>query len=478
MSSSFPTAVDKGPLTLLDKLWSAHRIVGNPGGEDLLWVDLNLVHEGGTFLAFDQLEAEGRSVRTPGRTLAVTDHYLPTRRREEGLAGIDNPEIREVVRLLSENAARHRLPHVDMHDARQGIVHVIAPELGLSHPGLLIVCCDSHTATQGAFGTLALPIGQSNQLRHVLATQTLWMRKPRNFRIRIEGELAPWVGAKDVILHVISRIGIGGAVGHAIEYCGSTVRAMTMEARMTLCNMSVEAGARIGLIAPDQTTFDYLHGRPHAPAAQDWEAACASWRTLPSDPDARFDRELAIDATAIEPMVSWGTSPEDSVPIGEVVPDPARVDDPVRRDRMQRALAYTGLSPGQPLAGVPIDRVFIGSCTNARIEDLRVAARVLRGRRVVVPVLVVPGSSGVRRQAQCEGLDRIFLEAGCEWGEAGCSMCGGANGDLVAPGQRCASTTNRNFEGRQGPGAITHILSPALAAASAVRGALCDVRTL
>ncbi len=466
------------PRTIFDKVWAKHVIVPRPGGEELLFVDLNLVHEGGTFLAFDQLRAEGRRIRKPKQILAITDHYLPTVKRAAGPAGIANPEIRRVVEMLDENTREFGIEHVGMHDARQGITHVIGPELGLTLPGMSITCCDSHTATHGALGALAIPIGQSNQLRHVLATQTLWQKKPKTMRITIDGVLSPHVTAKDVILAIIARIGIGGAVGHAIEYCGSTIRAMSIEGRLTICNMSIEAGARIGMIAPDDTTYAYLAGRPHAPKGAEWDKALQYWRTQPSDAGALYDRELTLDASGLAPMVSWGTSPEDCSPITAAVPDPATVSDSEQRRRIERALDYMRLVPGTPLADIRVDRVFIGSCTNARIEDLRAAAQVVRSRRAVVPAMVVPGSTGVKHQAEAEGLDRIFREAGFEWHDSGCSMCGGSNGDLVARGERCASTTNRNFEGRQGPGALTHIMSPAMAAAAAVTGRLTDVRTL
>jgi len=466
------------PRTMLEKIWAQHVILPRPGSEDLLFVDLNLLHEGGTFLAFDQLRAEGRKVRKPRQTLAITDHYLPSVNRAAGIAGIANHEIRNVVTWLEENTREFGIEHIGMHDPRQGITHVIAPELGLAQPGLLITCCDSHTATQGAVGALAMPIGQSSQMRHVLATQTLWQKKPKTMRITIDGALPPHVTAKDVILSVIARIGIGGAAGHAVEYAGSTVRAMSMEGRLTVCNMSIEAGARIGMVAPDDTTYRYLHGKPYAPRDADWDRALQHWRTLPSDDEARFDRELTLDASALAPMVSWGTSPEDSAPIDGRVPDPASVADTGRRRRLERALEYMQLAPGTPLADIRVNRVFIGSCTNARIEDLRLAAQVVKGRRAVVPSIVVPGSSGVKRQAEAEGLDRVFLEAGFEWRDSSCSMCGGANGDTVPRGERSASTTNRNFEGRQGPGALTHIMSPAMAAAAAVTGRLTDVRSL
>ena len=464
--------------TMLDKIWAEHVVVPSADGEELMFVDLNLVHEGGTFMAFDQLRAEGRKVRKPNLTLAVTDHYLPSLNRKAGVAAIPNPAIRNVVEWLAQHTREFGIEHIGPDDARQGITHVIAPELGLTQPGLLITCCDSHTATQGALGTLAMPIGQSNQLRHVLATQTLWQKKPRQMRITIDGAPGPHVTAKDIVLAIIARIGIGGASGHAVEYCGSTIRAMSMEARLTICNMSIEAGARIGMVAPDDTTFEYVNGRPHAPHGQDWDAALKYWRTLPSDAGAPFDRELAIDAAALAPMVSWGTSPQDSSPITERVPDPASIAEPEHRRRVERALEYMQLMPGTPLSDIRVNRVFIGSCTNARIEDLRAAAQVARGRRVTVPSIVVPGSTAVKRQAETEGLDRIFIEAGFEWRDSSCSMCGGSNGDIVPRGERSASTTNRNFEGRQGPGAMTHIMSPSMAAAAAITGRLTDVRKL
>ena len=466
------------PRTMLDRIWDQHVIVPQPGGEELLLVDLNLVHEGGTFMAFDQLRADGRKVRKPKRTLAVTDHYLPSLNRTAGVAAIPNPAIRNVVEWLAQNTREFGIEHIAPDDPRQGITHVIAPELGLTQPGLLITCCDSHTATQGALGTLAMPIGQSNQLRHVISTQTIWQKKPRQMRITIDGRLGAHVTAKDIMLAIIARISIGGASGHAVEYCGSTIRAMSVEARLTICNMSIEAGARIGMIAPDDTTYAYLHGRRYAPQGADWDQALAYWRTLPSDGDAHVDRELTLDAATLAPMVSWGTSPEDSAPITDRVPDPASITDTERRRRVERALEYMQLAPGTPLASIAVNRVFIGSCTNARIEDLRVAAQVIKGRRAAIPAMVVPGSSAVKKQAEAEGLDRVFLAAGFEWRDSSCSMCGGSNGDTLARGERSASTTNRNFEGRQGLGSMTHIMSPAMAAAAAITGRLTDVREL
>ena len=466
------------PLSLFDRVWARHVIVANPGGEELLFVDKNLVHEGGTFLAFDQMRSEDLKVRKPKQTLAVTDHYLPSTNRATAPASIANPEIRRVVEALDRNAREFGIEHYGVHHPRQGIIHVIGPELGWTQPGLLIACCDSHTATHGALGALPIAIGQSNQLRHVLATQTIWQKKPKTLRVTIDGVLPAHVTAKDVILAIIARIGIGGAVGHAVEYAGSTIRAMSVEGRMTVCNMSIEAGARIGMIAPDDTTVNYLRGRPLAPTGADWDRALAYWRTLPSHAEARFDRELILNASELAPMVSWGTSPEDASPITSNVPDPNLIVDAEKRARVKRALDYMKLAPGTPLASIAIDRVFIGSCTNARMEDLRAAAAVVKGRKAVVPAMVVPGSTTVKHEAEKEGLDRIFLAAGFEWRDASCSMCGGSNGDSLAPGQRSASTTNRNFEGRQGPGALTHIMSPAMAAAAAVTGRLADVRSL
>ena len=463
-------------LTILEKIWNEHVVVKGPGGEDLLYSDFNLMNEGGAFLAFDQLRLEGRKARTPSQQLAITDHYLPTTSRVAGTAGIANLEIRRVVEMLDENTRDFGLPHIDMHNKLQGIAHVVAPELGISQPGMLITCNDSHTATHGAFGVLATPIGASNQLRHVIATQTVWMSQPKPMRIVIDGALPEGVTPKDVILTVISMIGVGGAVGHMVEYAGSTIASLSMEGRMTICNMSVEAGAKIGIIGPDDTTYQYIAGRLKAPQGADWDRALAYWKTLPTDAGASFDKELRIDATKLSPMVSWGTSPEDCSPIDGVVPDPTTITDADRRRHVERALEYLDLKPLMPLKDIRIDRVFIGSCTNSRIEDLRSAAAVLRGRKVSVPGMVSPGSSLVKRQAEAEGLDRVFLEAGLEWRESGCSMCNGSNGELIAPGERAASTTNRNFEGRQGRNARTHIMSPAMVAAAAVSGRLADVR--
>jgi 3-isopropylmalate/(R)-2-methylmalate dehydratase large subunit len=466
------------PRTLFEKTWSDHVIVTSPQGEELLYVDFNLINEGQSFLAFDQLRMEGRTSRRPQQQLAVTDHYLPTINRSKGTAGMPNPEIRRVVEMLDENATEFALPHIGWHHRDQGIAHVIAPELGFAQPGMLITCNDSHTATNGACGALAIPIGGGNQLRHVVATQTVWLKRPKTFRISINGTLPQAVTAKDVILSIISEIGVGGATGFTVEYAGSAIRTLSMEGRFTICNMSIEAGARIGMIAPDDTTYAFLEGRANAPKGADWPRALAYWATLRTDADAVFDRELTFDAGRLAPMVSWGTSPEDCAPVNGAIPDPSRIGDGDRRKHVERALDYMRLKPATPLEQVAIDRVFIGSCTNSRIEDLRAAANVLKGRRTSVPGMVSPGSSAVKRQAEAEGLDRIFLDAGLEWRDSGCSMCNGSNGELVAPGERCASTTNRNFEGRQGRGALTHIMSPSMVAAAAVFGRITDVRRL
>ncbi|WP_158746299.1 3-isopropylmalate dehydratase large subunit [Acidisphaera sp. L21] len=464
--------------TLFEKVWGEHIIVTSPQGEDLLYVDFNYLNEGGSFLAFDQLRLEGRTSRRPEQHLAITDHYLPTINRAAGVEGIPNPEIRNVVAMMAGNAADFGLPHLNMHHAKQGIAHVVGPELGISQPGMLITCNDSHTATHGAMGACAIPVGASNQLRHVVATQTVWMKRPRTMRITIDGALGTGVTAKDVILSIIRQTGIGGGAGYAFEYAGSTIRGMSMEGRLTICNMSIEAGARIGMIAPDDITFAHLAQCERAPKGEHWDRALAYWRTLPTDPGAVFDRELHLDAATVAPMVTWGTSPEDCSPIDGVVPDPSSFDDHERSRHVGRALEYMQLIPATPLSEIRIDRVFIGSCTNSRIEDLRAAAGVLRGRKVAVPGMVSAGSSEVKRQAEAEGLHRIFLESGLEWRDSGCAMCNGSNGEIVGPGQRCASTTNRNFEGRQGRNAMTHIMSPAMVAAAAIMGRLTDVRHL
>jgi 3-isopropylmalate/(R)-2-methylmalate dehydratase large subunit len=456
---------------MFEKIWSRHVVAEGPGGYVLLYIDRHLLHEGSTS-AFARLAKHERRMRRPDLTFATADHYVLT---SPGSVAID-AEIRAMVESLGQHTREQGIVYFGVGDPRRGIVHIIGPEEGLTLPGITLVCGDSHTATHGAFGALAFGIG-STEVEHVMATQTLWQKKPRVMRITVEGRLAAGVTAKDVILAIIAEISAGGGVGHAIEYAGSTMRAMSMDERMTVCNMSIEAGARAGMVAPDETTFAYLEGRPFAPRGDAWGAALASWRALPSDPGAPFDREVELAASAIAPTVTWGTSPQDALPITGRVPDPAVAGDAARRESMERALAYMGLNAGTPLTEINVDRVFIGSCTNGRLEDLRAAARVVKGHRVVVPAWIVPGSGLVKRAAEAEGLDRVFVEAGFEWREAGCSMCVGMNGETAREGERVASTSNRNFEGRQGKGARTHLMSPAMAAAAAVTGRLTDVRT-
>jgi len=462
--------------TLLEKIWDRHAIVQRDDGQTLLYVDRHFIHDGSR-RAFEVLGERGLKVRRPDRTFGTPDHYVPTSGRD--MATIEDPDARLMVEAVTRNAAAHGVTLFGLDDPRQGIAHVIGPEQGLSQPGMTIVCGDSHTSTHGALGALAFGIGASD-VSHALATQTLWQRKPKSKRITVDGPLAPGVTAKDMILVIIARIGADGAVGHAIEYAGSAIRGLSVEGRLTVCNMSIEAGARAGMIAPDDMTIAYLEGRPYAPKGEQWEKAVSYWRSLPSDPEARFDSEVALDAAHIAPMVTWGTSPQDAAEITGRVPDPSTFADPERRAAVGKALDYMGLTPGAALSGIPVHRVFIGSCTNSRIEDLRMAARIASGRKVAstVRAMVVPGSGLVKRQAEAEGLDRVFTAAGFEWREAGCSMCVGMNGDLVAAGERCASTSNRNFVGRQGKGARTHLVSPAMAAAAAVTGAFTDVRAL
>jgi 3-isopropylmalate/(R)-2-methylmalate dehydratase large subunit len=456
--------------TLAEKVWDAHVVRRAAGEPDLLYIDLHLVHEVTSPQAFEALRLSGRPVRRPDLTIATEDHNVPT---SDTLLPIADPVSRAQVDALRKNCAEVGVRLYPMNDPGQGIVHVIGPQLGLTQPGLTIVCGDSHTSTHGAFGALAFGIGTS-QVEHVLATQTLPQQRPKTMAVTVEGALPPGVTAKDLILAVIAKIGTGGGQGHVIEYRGEAVRALSMEGRMTVCNMSIEAGARAGMIGPDATTYEYLRGRPHAPTGADWDAAVQYWETLATDPDATFDRDVVLDATTLTPFVTWGTNPGQGAPLGEAVPDPASLDDPGARGAAERALAYMGLTPGTPLRDVAVDTVFVGSCTNGRIEDLRAAADVLRGRRVAdgVRVLVVPGSMQVKEQAEAEGLAEVFSAAGAEWRSAGCSMCLGMNPDVLAPGQRSASTSNRNFEGRQGPGGRTHLVSPAVAAATAVAGRL------
>jgi 3-isopropylmalate/(R)-2-methylmalate dehydratase large subunit len=461
------------PRTLFDKLWDAHVVLARADGTALLWVDRHYLHEG-SHHAFARLADRGATLAQPALTVGVADHYVPTRGRGGPIA---DPAIARMVSTLARNARTHGFRLFGPDDPRQGIVHVMGPEQGLTLPGMLVVCGDSHTATHGALGAYGFGIG-ATEVAHVLATQTLWQRKPRRMRLAFEGRPGPGVGAKDMALNWIARLGADGARGHAIEYAGTAVRALSVEARMTLCNLSIEGGARTGMVAPDATTLDWLRGRPFAPGPALWDRAAADWLALQGDADAAFDREVTLRMDEIAPVVTWGTSPEDALPITATLPDPDRLDDPARAEKLRAALDYMGLVAGRPLAGTPVDQVFIGSCTNARIEDLRAAAAVLAGRRSRVPGMVSPGSSPVKAQAEAEGLHRIFIEAGLDWVESGCSMCVGMNGDLVAPGKRCASSTNRNFRGRQGPGARTHLMSPAMVAAAAVAGALADVRPM
>ncbi len=465
------------PKTLFDKIWDSHVVERDADGTCLLYIDRHLVHEVTSAQAFDGLRLSGRKVRRTDATLTVADHNVPT--TPDRVKGIVEEESRIQVQTLEDNARQFGLTYFSMSDVRQGIVHIVGPEQGFTQPGMTIVCGDSHTATHGAFGALAFGIGTS-EVEHVLATQTLIQKPAKNMRITVDGKLSAGVGAKDVILAIIGKIGTAGGTGHVIEFAGEVIRGLSMEGRMTVCNMAIEGGARAGLIAPDETTFAYMKGRPMAPSAAQWDKAVAFWKTLPSDPGATYDREVTLRAEDIVPLVTWGTSPEDVLPITGAVPDPNAVTDENRRRSMIRALEYMGLQPGTKLEDVKIQTAFIGSCTNGRIEDLRQAAAVAKGKKVAAGVraLVVPGSGLVKLQAEKEGLDRVFLDAGFEWREPGCSMCLAMNPDKLAPGERAASTSNRNFEGRQGPGGRTHLMSPAMVAAAALTGHLTDIRKL
>ncbi len=460
--------------SLFEKVWDSHVVRDEPGEPTLLYIDLHLVHEVTSPQAFEGLRLAGRGVRRPDLTVATMDHNVPT------LPGpVTDPMAKAQLDALRANCAEFDVELHGTGSGREGIVHVIGPELGLTQPGKTIVCGDSHTSTHGAFGALAFGIGTS-EVEHVLATQTLNQMPPRTMLLEFEGDLPPGLTAKDMILGAIGQVGVDGGVGYVVEYAGAAIRALSMEQRMTICNMTIEWGARAGLIAPDETTFAYLEGRPHAPQGADWERAVADWRSLVSDLDASYDTHVVVDVTDLVPQVTWGTNPGMVAPVTSTVPNPASFADPDDRDASERALSYMGLRAGQAIEGISIDRVFIGSCTNSRIEDLRAAASIVRGRTVDprVTALVVPGSAAVRRQAEAEGLDRIFLDAGFEWRLAGCSMCLGMNPDVLAPGERCASTSNRNFEGRQGRGGRTHLVSPQMAAAAALHGHFVDVRAL
>ncbi|MEC8653984.1 MAG: 3-isopropylmalate dehydratase large subunit [Candidatus Puniceispirillaceae bacterium] len=464
------------PKTLFDKIWDAHVVHRQDDGTCLIYIDRHLVHEVTSPQAFEGLRNAKRAVRAPNRTLAVADHNIPTTDRS---AGIEDEESRIQVEALEKNAAEFGVPYFAMDDKRQGIVHVIGPEQGFTLPGMTIVCGDSHTATHGAFGALAFGIGTS-EVEHVLATQTLIQKPAKNMRITVDGALADGVTAKDVILAIIGKIGTAGGTGHVIEFAGSAIRGLSMEGRMTVCNMAIEAGARAGMIAPDETTFAYLQDRPMTPKGEHWDKAVAYWRSLPSDEGARYDSEIAMAAEDIAPTVTWGTSPEDAIAINGVVPDPTKEKDPSKRAKIERAIEYMGLEAGQKLTDIKVDTVFIGSCTNSRIEDLRAAAALADGRTVAAGMraMVVPGSGLVKEQAEAEGLDKVFIAAGFEWREPGCSMCLAMNADKLTEGERCASTSNRNFEGRQGRGGRTHLVSPQMAVAAALAGHLADVRDI
>ncbi len=464
------------PRTLYDKIWDNHVVDQQADGAVLIYIDCHLVHEVTSPQAFEGLKANGRKVRRPDRTIAVADHNVPTTDRSKG---IEDEESRIQVETLERNVKEFGVPYFEVDDVRQGIVHIIGPEQGFTQPGMTVVCGDSHTATHGAFGALAFGIGTS-EVEHVLATQTLLTKRSKNMRVTVDGDLPFGVTAKDLILAIIGTIGTAGGTGHVIEYAGSAIRKLSMEGRMTVSNMSIEGGARAGLIAPDETTYNYLKGRPYAPKAGAWEQAVEFWKSLPSDSGARYDKEVTLDVAKIAPQVTWGTSPQDVVSVLGRVPDPSKETDPDKRKSMERSLEYMGLTANTPMTELKIDRMFIGSCTNGRIEDLRAAAAVAKGRKVAshVNAIVVPGSGLVKEQAEQEGLDKIFLAAGFEWREPGCSMCLAMNADKIEPGQRCASTSNRNFEGRQGYGGRTHLVSPAMAAAAAIAGHFADVREL
>ena len=462
--------------TIIEKIWDSHVVYQQPGAPALLYIDLHLVHEVTSPQAFQGLRDKGLRIRRPDLTIATVDHSIPT--TDRSLPIVDEIAAKQVAQL-EKNCADFGVPLYGVHSDRQGIVHVIGPELGLTQPGMTVVCGDSHTATHGAFGALAFGIGTS-EIEHVFATQCLLQRRSKTFQVQVDGALKPGVSAKDIILALLARIGIGGGTESVFEYTGSAIRALSMEERMTVCNMSIEGGARAGLVAPDDTTFQYLHGRPFTPQGAGWDAAVARWKQLPTDAGAAYDRRITLDASALEPMITFGTNPGMGLPISAPVPEPAGISDPAERESLTKALAYMGLEPGKPLLGRPVHVVFVGSCTNSRISDLRIAASVLKGRKVnpKVRMLVVPGSQEVKRQAMAEGLPEIFRAAGAEWREPGCSMCIAMNGDYVPTGEYSVSTSNRNFEGRQGKGARTFLASPLTAAASAVTGVVTDVRTL
>ncbi|MEM9681922.1 MAG: 3-isopropylmalate dehydratase large subunit [Pseudomonadota bacterium] len=463
------------PQTMFDRIWQRHAIMTEQD-ETLLYVARCVIHEGSRH-TFDRMRREGRRTVEPDKIFGFSDHYVPTTNQSRGLDGIGDPKIRNMIELLAANCGENGIRHFDMGDPDQGILHVAGPEQGISLPGVVLVGADSHTATHGAFGNLSFGAGAS-EIYHIMVTQTLWQRKPKSMRILVDGQLPFGVSAKDVILAVIAKIGHGGAAGHVVEYAGEAIRGMTMEQRMTVCNMSIEAGGRAGMIAPDDKTYAYLSGRPYAPRGQDWNDALRYWRGLPSDADAAFDTDVSLNAADIAPMVTWGTNPEHALPITARVPRPDDAPSAAGREEIAAALDYMDLEPGAALTDIEVDRVFIGSCTNSRIEDLRAAAEVARLGRAKVPAWIVPGSATIKRNAEAEGLDRVFTAAGFEWRDPGCSLCTAINGDILEPGERCASTSNRNFKGRQGLGGRTHLVGPAMAAAAAITGKLTDVRSL
>jgi 3-isopropylmalate/(R)-2-methylmalate dehydratase large subunit len=466
------------PRTIFEKIWNRHVITTREDGADLLYID-RLLSQENTFHAFAKMRAEGHTVKSPSQVFCFADHYVPTEpdARAKGLDGIKNPEIRAMVEIITQDAEEFGIQLFGLGDIRQGVLHVVGPEQGISQPGMIIAGADSHTSTHGAVGAFAFGVG-SSESAHVLATQALWRQKPNTMRVDVSGKLPFGVTSKDVILAIVGKVGAGGAVGHVIEYTGEAIRDMNVEQRMTVCNMSIEAGARAGLITPDEKVIEYVRGRPYAPKEEDFDTVAEWWRTLASDNSAAYDREVSLNARDITPMVTWGNSPEDVVAITDVVPDPEHEPDLLRRAKLERAIDYMDLIPGTPMTEIAVDKVFIGSCTNGRIEDFRAAAEVVKGRKTTVPSIAVPATGLVKKQAEEEGLDKILIEAGFEWREPGCSMCVGINGDDLRPGQRSASTTNRNFEGRQGRGSRTHLLSPTMAAAAAVTGHLTDVRKM
>jgi 3-isopropylmalate/(R)-2-methylmalate dehydratase large subunit len=462
------------PQTMFEKIWNRHVVTERPDGYTLLYIDRHLIHDG-SYYAFERLENRGIKLRRPDLSFGTPDHYMPTNTRDK--AAITNPIAKRMVTSISINGAKTGVTVFDIGDARNGIVHVVGPEQGLTLPGITLVCGDSHTSTHGALGCLAFGIG-SSEVTHVMATQSLWQKKPKTMRVEVDGKLGFGVTGKDVILAIIGRIGTAGGTGYVLEYTGSAIRGLSIEGRLSLCNMSIEGGGRAGMVAPDDTTYQYIDGKPYAPKGAAWDRALAAWRALPTDDGATYDHTVTLSGSDIAPMVTFGTSPEDVVPVTAAVPDPASATDVVKREGLSRALAYMGLTPGTAITDIKIDRVFIGSCTNSRIEDLREAAKVAKGRTAVVPSWIVPGSGLIKQQAEAEGLDKIFKAAGFEWREAGCSMCLGTNGEIGRPEERIASTSNRNFVGRQGRGVRTHLVSPAMAAAAAVTGRFADVRKL